>query len=136
MNEGFVRLSRSFFDHYLWSEERVYSRAEAWLDLVAQCAYEPHKRMVANRLVEIPRGGIVASERFLSDRWQWSRTKVRAFLDLLRSEKMISSKKTTKRPCLPSAITRLTTDRKPEKDHKRTREEPGKDQRKTKEKKG
>jgi hypothetical protein len=86
---GFVRLSRRFFKHFLWTERRSYSKAEAWLDIVALCAYEPQKRLIAGELVEIPRGGFVASERYLSDRWMWSRTKVRAFLDLLLSENML-----------------------------------------------
>lgn len=89
MADAFVRLNRKFFRHFFWREERVYSRAEAWLDLVQTAAYEAQKRMVADELIEVPRGGIVASERFLSDRWMWSRTKVRAFLKTLFSERMI-----------------------------------------------
>jgi len=88
-DESFVRLSRKFFRNFLWTERRLFSRAEAWLDLVQVSAYEPQKRMIAGELIELPRGGIVASERFLSDRWMWSRTKVRAFLDLLVAENMI-----------------------------------------------
>lgn len=90
---GFLPVSRKFFKNFLWQEERTYSRAEAWLDLVQASAYEPQKHLVAGELVEVPRGGIVASERFLCDRWKWSRTKVRAFLDLLVKEGMISPQK-------------------------------------------
>lgn len=93
MSEGFVAIGRSFFKNFLWTEEREFSRAEAWLDLVSSCAYQPQKKIVAGELVEVPRGGIVASERFLSDRWKWSRTKVRAFLALLVSEEMIRPEK-------------------------------------------
>ena len=88
-DDGFLRLSRRFFKHFLWAEGRTYSKAEAWLDLVAQCAYEPQKRIVAGELVHVPRGGVVASERYLATRWKWSRTKIRAFFDLLEKEGMI-----------------------------------------------
>jgi len=88
--DGFLRLNRKFFRHFLWKEERVYSRAEAWLDLMQSAAYEAQKKMVADEMIEVPRGGIVASERFLSDRWMWSRTKVRAFLNLLLAERMLT----------------------------------------------
>lgn len=91
-DSGFIRLSRGFFNNFLWAERRAYSKAEAWLDIVAQCPYEPLKRLVAGELVEVPRGGFVASERYFSDRWMWSRTKVRSFLALLEQEKMILKK--------------------------------------------
>ena len=89
---GFLRLGRGFFDSFLWAERRAYSKAEAWLDIVAQCPYKPQKRLVAGELVEVPRGGFVASERYFSGRWMWSRTKVRSFLALLEQEKMILKK--------------------------------------------
>lgn len=91
-DSGFIRLSRGFFNNFLWAERRAYSKAEAWLDIVAQCPYEPQKRLVAGELVEVPRGGFVASERYFSGRWMWSRTKVRSFLALLEQEKMILKK--------------------------------------------
>lgn len=92
-DDPFLMLSRGYFDHALWAEERVYSRAEAWLDLVRMAAWNGHKRLIGVTMVDIPRGGIVAAERFLSDRWMWSRTKVRAFIDLLESERMVTRKK-------------------------------------------
>lgn len=97
MSEGFVRLSRGYFSHPFWTEKRAFSRAEAWLDLVATCAFEPRKQIVNGELIEIPRGGIAATERFLSDRWMWSRTKVRAFLDILEAEKMIKDHQKNRR---------------------------------------
>lgn len=86
-------LARSMFDHHLWQEQRVYSRAEAWLDLLKDAAFDPHKRLIAGHTVEIPRGGIVASVRFLSLRWKWSNTKVCLFLDSLECEGMIRREK-------------------------------------------
>jgi len=82
-------------------------------------------------MVEIPRGGIVASERFLSDRWMWSRTKVRLFLDLLVSEKMVERKKDHEvTMILLCNFEKYNV----QKDHRKTSEEPPKDQGKTKEK--
>lgn len=89
MSEAFVRLSRKFFDNFLWNEPRSFSRAEAWLDLVRSSAYEEQRRLVAGEVVQLPRGGVVASERFLCTRWKWSRTKVRAFINLLTKNGMI-----------------------------------------------
>lgn len=129
---GHIRLSRQFAKHAFWQEERVYSRAEAWLDLIVEAAFAPRKKLVSGAMVEIPRGGIVASERFLSDRWKWSRTKVRAFLDLLRAEKMVST--TTEKTTCCTIIylrnyERFNTAKEPP-------EEPRKDQRGTKREEG
>jgi hypothetical protein len=86
-------LARRLFEHHFWTETRQYSRAEAWLDLLQTAAYAPHKRMIAGNIVDIPRGGLVASVRWLSDRWKWSNTKVCLFLDTLEAENMIARKK-------------------------------------------
>jgi hypothetical protein len=48
---------------------------------------------VDGKLVEIPRGGLVASVRYLSGRWKWSNTKVCSFLEILKSEGMIKTEK-------------------------------------------
>jgi hypothetical protein len=86
-------LGRSIFSHHLWLEDRIYSRAEAWLDLLQIAAIAPQKRMIAGHPIEIPRGGIVASVRFLSVRYKWSNTKVCLFLDSLECEGMIKREK-------------------------------------------
>lgn len=86
-------LGRSMFSHHLWQENRVFSRAEAWLDLLQTAAIVPQKRLIAGHPIEIPRGGIVASVRFLSVRYKWSNTKVCLFLDSLECEGMIIREK-------------------------------------------
>jgi hypothetical protein len=91
---GFIRLSRGFFEHSLWEEEGlVFHRREAWLDCIRMAAWRPFKKLIGGAVVEVPRGGFVASVRYLSDRWLWSNTKVCAFLDLLRVEGMITTEK-------------------------------------------
>ncbi len=130
MSEGFIRLCRSYFRHPFWTERRTYDRAAAWLDLVAMCAFEPRRTMINGELVEIPRGGIAASERFLSDRWMWSRTKVRAFLDVLESENMIKDHRKNHRYSVfllcnfDKFNSQKEPPEKPEKDHRKTTEEP------------
>ena len=93
MNESFLMLARRIFGHHLWLEPRTFSRAEAWLDLLQTAAWAPHKRVIAGHVIEIPRGGLVAAVRWLSDRWKWSNTKVCLFLDVLAKENMITREK-------------------------------------------
>ena len=130
--EGFVPLSRRFFGHFLWAEERSFSKAEAWIDLIQMAAFKSHGKLIGTTVVNVDRGGIVASERFLSVRWNWSRTKVRDFLELLQSFEMVSIKKDHG----VSLITLCNFEQynsdmfqeKPQKDQEGTTKEPQKDQ--------
>jgi len=90
---GYLKIYRSLFGHWLWKEKRSYSMAEAWIDLLQLAAYVPTKQLVSGSLVEVPRGGIVASERFLSDRWSWSRSKVKGFIQNLKQDQMVGLEK-------------------------------------------
>lgn len=85
----YIPISRRLFEHQLWCEERVFSRFEAWLDILQSARFEDTKQLIGNRLIEVRRGQMLVSLRFLAGRWQWSTKKVNAFLDLLIQDKMI-----------------------------------------------
>jgi hypothetical protein len=89
--KGYIRLSRKFFNHPYWKEKRVYSPAEAWLDLISSARFEPKPERIHVRMnfIEINRGELRASQRFLSERWGWSLGKVNRFLKTLELETMI-----------------------------------------------
>lgn len=87
--EYYIPISRRLFEHQLWCEERIYSRFEAWLDLIQSARFEDTKQLIGNRFIEVKKGQILASLRFLAGRWQWSTKKVNSFLDLLIQDKMI-----------------------------------------------
>jgi len=94
-DSGFVKIYRSFFDHFLWNEDREYSKAEAWIDLIRTARYKKgsNTKMVNGTLVEWERGELLASVRFLKHRWNWNSTgKVTRFLDLLEKQNMITRK--------------------------------------------
>ena len=90
--KGYIRLSRKFFENSLWTEPRVYSRAEAWLDLIQMARFESTTEFLTNRAIEVGRGEIPASRRFLENRWQWSNTKVDNFLKALQKRQQISQR--------------------------------------------
>lgn len=87
--EYYIPISRRLFEHPFWCEERVFSRFEAWLDIVQSARFEDTKQLIGNRFIEVKRGQMLVSLRFLSGRWQWSTKKVNSFLDLLMQDKMI-----------------------------------------------
>lgn len=87
--EYYIPISRRIFEHPFWCEDRVFSRFEAWLDIVQSARFEDTKQLIGNRFIEVKRGQMLVSLRFLADRWQWSTKKVNSFLDLLIQDKMI-----------------------------------------------
>lgn len=88
MKEGYLQLQRKFFDHWLWSEQRTFSKAEAFLDLLQIAAFAPTKRIVREKLIPIGQGELIASTRFLATRWGWGKDKVAKFLDMLECDHM------------------------------------------------
>jgi hypothetical protein len=93
MDEGFIKVYRKLFDHALWKEKREFSRAEAWIDLLATARYKEGttKAIINDRHVEWGRGQLVAANRFLLSRWNWkSNSKVSSFLKMLVEQGMIT----------------------------------------------
>jgi hypothetical protein len=90
-DNGFIMLSRRFFDHDLWDERRKFSRAEAFIDLIQSANFAPKKVLIGNTVIPLERGQQVASLRFLGQRWGWSTFKVKSFLKLLFEQKMAYS---------------------------------------------
>lgn len=92
MNKGFFKVQRRFFEHDLWREKRVFSKAEAWLDTLRSAHFEDRNKriLVGNTRVDIERGEWAVSIRFLAERWGWSRHKVTNFTEYLELENMIN----------------------------------------------
>lgn len=93
-NQGYIKLSRKFFENALWKEPRQYSRSEAWIDLIQMARFEDSNLILNNRVIEVRRGEIAASRRFLESRWLWGSTKVSNFLDYLKKNGMINQRQT------------------------------------------
>lgn len=94
--QGWIKLYRSIREHWTW-EEKPFSKGQAWIDLIMSASHEDKRFPLGNELVDIERGSFITSIRKLCDRWGWSNTKVRAFLDMLQTDKMIIYKSDTKK---------------------------------------
>lgn len=91
---GFLKLNRKFFNNPLWKEDRVYSKAEAWLDLVSSAWIDAGSTFINGKDIEVLRGELPAARRYLEKRWNWGSTKVNNFLSYLKRNKMITTKQT------------------------------------------
>ncbi|QNS40154.1 hypothetical protein H0S70_07000 [Chryseobacterium manosquense] len=89
--KGFIKLGRGFFDNPFWKENREYSKAEAWIDLIQSARFEstPEKVFTKMNFITINRGELRASQRFLAQRWGWSVGKVNRFINVLEMERMV-----------------------------------------------
>lgn len=68
----------------LWNERRVWSRAEAWVYLIASAAHAPHdRRLRSGNFIRLERGEFVAPLRVLAAKWGWTKDRVARFLALL-----------------------------------------------------
>ncbi len=85
MNNGYVSVPREFFDTAQWRRKRVFTQSEAYLDLLQMAYYgsEPIEREVGGAKVTVRSGQIAATQAYLGQRWEWSRYKVRHFIDSL-----------------------------------------------------
>lgn len=125
--QGWVKKYRQVYEHPLFDDE-PFSKRDAFEYLICKAAFEETKQIANGKMILVKRGELVTSERFLSGIFMWSKTKVRQFLDILESEKMISK-------TLIRGKTRLNivnydkyqdteTTEKPEKNQKKTTEKP------------
>lgn len=85
---GWIKLERAITNHWLWGGE-PYTKAQAWLDLLLHANHKPVEILIKGKVVKLERGDQARSEVTLSERWKWSRGKVRRFLKLLKTEQMI-----------------------------------------------
>lgn len=94
MKEGYIPISRKLFESLWWLEEREFSKAEAWLDLIQSARFEASstKMLVGCKVIEVGRGEFPATIRFLAKRWGWNKNRVDRFLKLLVSENMITTR--------------------------------------------
>jgi hypothetical protein len=88
MSEGFFWVTRSYFNHPIFASE-PYSEREAFLWLISEAAWKPRRKRVHNATIELKRGQVAHSTRFLAAAWKWSESRVRRFLNKLKIDAMI-----------------------------------------------
>lgn len=88
-----MKLPRSFFMDEMWKERRVYSRAEAWLDVVNMRAHDRTEVMIGGCRQEVGEDECAVSVRWLAMRWQWSEKAVRTFVKYLTERGMIETRR-------------------------------------------
>ena len=96
MAYGWICVHRKIQDNIIW-DDKPFSRGQAWVDLLLLANHEDKQILFDGNVIDIKRGEKITSLRKLSERWGWSITKVKKFLNLLSDEKMISYKSDSKK---------------------------------------
>jgi predicted transcriptional regulator len=89
---GWISIYRSIWNNWVW-QEKPFSKGQAWVDLLLLMGHEDGKVVFRQEVIPVKRGQKVTSELKLSERWGWSRNKVRAYLERLKQDNMIDIKK-------------------------------------------
>lgn len=92
MSEGWISLHRKIQDNPIWTKEK-FTRGQAWVDLILLANHKRGYIYVRDHKIEVKRGQVGWSQRELSKRWKWSRTKVRKFLGDLEKEQQVKQHK-------------------------------------------
>ena len=91
---GTVKIARAIFDHGAFADE-PFTEREAWIWLIMEAAWKPRKRRVGDYVVDVERGQVAASVRFMAKAWKWTAPKVQRYLKRLENLAMIVPKTDT-----------------------------------------
>ncbi|MBN2639421.1 MAG: hypothetical protein JXR65_10110 [Bacteroidales bacterium] len=80
-------ISEELQNHWLW-QDKPFAKGQAWIDIMILASNE--RTYFRGKVHTLPKGQFITSENTLCERWGWSRTKVRAFLQSLSQCSMIS----------------------------------------------
>jgi len=85
MERGYIKLWRAVTDSEFYFTEK-FTKSAAWMDLLLLANFQQRSVEVRGILVELKPGQVLASDKFLAERWKWSREKVRNYLALISSK--------------------------------------------------
>ena len=117
-------MQRGWQDHHVFANE-PYTEREAWEWLIGNAAYEDRKRRIGPHVVDVPRGSVVASLRFMQRAWRWkSDARVRNFLSRISIEGMIEVSKNEKQNLTQIALCNYDNFQLPERSENAAKTQP------------
>lgn len=95
MEVGWIKLHRSITEHWLYKEKRIFSKFEAWNDILLTVNFSDAQTLIKGNIYYIKRGQSILSLESWGKRWNWDKHKVRRFFKLLEKDLMIELKSDT-----------------------------------------
>ena len=91
-SKGWISLHRTISDHWLYPKNRKFTKYEAWIDILLETNHSEQKVLLKGTLLTCKRGESIRSMKEWAKRWNWSKSNVKRFFDLLESDSMIEYK--------------------------------------------
>ena len=128
MTYGWISIHRKIQQSDIWLDKEPFDKRSAWIDLIMMANHEDRQVLFDGKFIEVKRGEKITSLRMLSEKWKWSRNKVKRFLKLLESGSMIELKidhqKTTYKIVNYNVYQNEDLSKRPQKDRKKTTDGP------------
>ena len=90
MSRGQYRMRRGWLEHPVLQGE-PYDRRSAWAWLIEEATWQGRRCEIAGRFIDLQRGQLSHSTRFMAKAWGWSEARVRRFLTRLKTDAMIDA---------------------------------------------
>ncbi len=90
MTGGYYRMARGWLEHPMLQGE-PYDRRSAWAWLIEEAKWQDRRCDIAGHIVQLKRGQLSHSTRFMGKAWGWSEARVRRFLTRLKIDAMIDA---------------------------------------------
>ena len=87
---GFYLMHRGWLDHPVLQGE-PYDRRSAWAWLIEEAKWQDRRCDIGGRIIDLKRGQLSHSTRFMGKAWGWSEARVRRFLTRLKTDAMIDA---------------------------------------------
>jgi hypothetical protein len=87
---GHYRMHRDWMDNPIFADEK-FSKAQAWMWLIERAAWKATRVAVSGSWLDLKRGQLTCSVRYLEKIWKWPRTTISRFISRLKKENMIGT---------------------------------------------
>ena len=88
---SYFQMARGWMDSDVF-DDAPFTEREAWIWLIEQAAWRPTRARIKGQTINLERGDLCFAQRFMAEKWQWSKSRVDRFLKRLAAENMISSR--------------------------------------------
>lgn len=89
-SNGYYLMARGWRENPIFKSE-PYTEREGWEWLIENARYRAGRCRAGSFVVDLQRGQLCASTRFMAQAWKWSEAKVRRFLSKLKADAMIDA---------------------------------------------
>ena len=90
-NRGWIKVYRDIQFSQLWLFEEPFDKRSAWIDMIMMANHEDKEVLLRTGKTVIKRGQFHTSIQKLANRWHWSVSRVRRYIELLDELTMIQT---------------------------------------------